>query len=205
MIDSPDWHKKITDRLHESAEVTRQVSTDCSYQIIAAANLIEESFRSGGKLLICGNGGSAADSQHMATELVSKFSPVLERPALPAIALTTDTSFLTAYSNDFFFDGVFERQIQALGNSGDVLLGISTSGNSNNVIRAVEKANQINICTIGLCGLAGRLNTIANVCIAVPSDNTQYIQESHICIEHILCEIVELSMFQEVEVPSNDN
>ena len=126
--------------LLESAETSREVSNRCLGSIVAASELIAGAFRSGSKVLLCGNGGSAADCQHMATEFVSRLTGDFERPGLPAIALTTDTSFLTAYSNDCGFDGIFERQVSALGKTGDVLIGISTSGNSENVIRAVRAA-----------------------------------------------------------------
>jgi len=164
--------------------------------ILAAANLIAKTFRAGGKLLLCGNGGSAADCQHMAAEFVSRLTKDFERPALPAIALTTDTSFLTAFTNDCGFEGVFERQIQALGKPGDALIGISTSGNSQNVTQAIEAARETNMYTICLAGSGGCLEKMTDVAISVPSTNTQYIQETHLVIEHILCELVEWHLFK---------
>ena len=155
-----------------------------------------DTFRSGGKVLLCGNGGSAADCQHMATEFVSRLSKEFERPGLPAIALTTDTSFLTAFTNDCGFEGVFARQVQALGRPGDVLIGISTSGNSPNVIRAVEAARAAKMHIIALTGNSGRLTGIVDIAIAVPSDNTQHIQEAHLGIEHLLCYLIERHLFQ---------
>lgn len=187
----------VREYLLESAETKRRVSERCVESILRAADIITQAFRSGGKILMCGNGGSAADCQHMATELVSRLTKEFERPGLPAIALTTDTSFLTAFSNDTGFEGVFERQVQALGVSGDILLGISTSGNSPNIIRAVEAAIDLNIHTIALTGESGRLAEIAKVSISVPSANTQHVQEAHIAVEHILCELVEREMFGE--------
>jgi len=178
-----------------SIEVKRHVLENCLPQILAAADLITEAFRATGKLLLCGNGGSAADCQHMAAEFVSRLTKDFERPALPAIALTTDTSFLTAYANDLDFQGIFARQIEALGKPGDVLLGISTSGGSLNVIRAVEAARQQNLKTVTLTGNSGTLARMADVGIAVPSSNTQHIQESHLAIEHILCDLVERTLF----------
>jgi phosphoheptose isomerase len=178
-----------------SAEVKRQVVVQCLEAILAAAQLMAETFRSGGKLLLCGNGGSAADCQHMAAELVNRLSKDFARPGLPAIALTTDTSFLTAFANDCGFDGVFARQVQAFGKGGDVLLGISTSGNSANVIRAVETAQAASLRTVVLTGSGGRLAGMAQVAIAVPSTHTQYIQEAHLAIEHVLCDLVERSLF----------
>ena len=146
-------------------------------------------------MLLCGNGGSAADCQHMATELVNALNKDFFRPTLPAFALTTDTSVMTSFANDYGFDGVFERQVQGLGKRNDLLIGISTSGNSRNVIRAMIAANAQKMHTLALTGDSGKLQEIANVTISVPSNNTQYIQESHIAIEHILCEIVEDHLF----------
>jgi D-sedoheptulose 7-phosphate isomerase len=190
-----DYPGKVRAHLIESAEVKRRVSDQCLASILGAADLIAGTFRTGGKVLLCGNGGSAADCQHMATEFVSRLTKDFERPGLPAIALTTDTSFLTAFSNDCGFEGVFERQVQALGKPGDVLIGISTSGNSNNVIRAMEAAREANMHTIALTGSSGHLAGIANIAISVPSTDTQYIQEAHLAIEHILCDLVERYVF----------
>src|SRR5258708_3109219 len=142
----------IANHLRETAAVKQRTIECCTPPILAAAELIAASFRAGGKLLLCGNGGSAADCQHMAAEFTSRLSADFVRPGLPAIALTTDTSFLTAYANDFDFDGVFARQVQALGKPGDVLLGISTSGTSKNVIRAVEAAREMGLKTVLLTG-----------------------------------------------------
>lgn len=190
---------KVRAYLLQSAETKRQVSEKCLDSIVAAAALMVETFRAGGKVLLCGNGGSAADCQHMATELVSRLTRDFERPGLPAIALTTDTSFLTAYSNDCGFDGVFERQVCALGQPGDLLIGISTSGNSVNVVRAVKAARAGRMQTIVLTGEGGRLGTMANVGIFVPSTDTQHIQEAHLAIEHVLCYLVERTVFGDGE------
>ena len=186
---------RVREYLLESAAVKQQVSNRCLDSILAAADLVANSFRAGGKVLLCGNGGSAADCQHMATEFVSCLTKDFARPGLPAVALTTDTSLLTAYSNDTGFEGVFERQVQALGNKGDVLIAISTSGNSENVIRAIKIAQATEMHTITLTGYGGQLAQIADVVISVPSKNTQYIQESHLAIEHIVCELVERAVF----------
>jgi len=196
-----DTFRKIETHLFQSAEIKRQTAASCAGSIANAADVIAEVFLSGRKLLLCGNGGSAADCQHMAAELVSRLSKDLERRALPAIALTTDTSFLTAFGNDCGFEGIFERQIEALGSAGDILIGISTSGNSSNVIRAVEAAKKRNMHTIALTGNGGRLAATADIVIAVPSTDTQYIQEAHLAVEHILCELVEFILFREPEVP----
>ena len=181
--------------LLESAEVKRKVSEGCVDSIMEASQLIAHAFKTGGKVLLCGNGGSAADCQHMATELVSRLTKDFERPGLPAIALTTDTSFLTAYSNDYNYEGVFERQVQALGKPGDVLIGISTSGGSPNVLRAVESARAAGMGTVALTGRGGKLQERVDVAISVPSTDTQHIQESHLAIEHILCHLVERDVF----------
>jgi len=181
--------------LLESAEIKRKVADKCLDLILAAAQLIAETFRSGGKVLLCGNGGSAADCQHMAAEFVNRLKKDLERSGLPAIALTTDTSFLTAFANDYAFEGVFARQVQTLGKPGDVLIGISTSGNSANVVHAVEAARAADVRTIVLTGNGGRLVEMADAAISVPSANTQYIQEAHLTIEHTVCDLVESSLF----------
>lgn len=196
MYPNPDWPRgRITAHLLESAELFRQVAACCADAILDAATMMADAFRSGGKVLLCGNGGSAADCQHMATELVSRLTEDFSRPGLPAVALTTDTSFLTAYANDCGFDGVFARQVQALGKPGDLLLGISTSGNSANVILAVQAARQADMRTITLTGGGGRLAELADVAIAVPSTQTQLIQETHLAIEHVLCDLVERHLY----------
>jgi phosphoheptose isomerase len=196
-VSADRFFQKIEAHLLQSAEIKRQTAVSCAGSIARAAEVIAGAFLSNGKLLLCGNGGSAADCQHMAAEFVSRFSKDLDRRALPAIALTTDTSFLTAFSNDCGFERVFERQIEALGSAGDVLLGISTSGNSPNLIYAVEAAKKRNMCTIALTGNGGHLAAIAEVVIAVPSSDTQYIQEAHLAIEHIVCELVEVILFRD--------
>ena len=188
----------VRSQLLASAEVKRQVAEQCIDSILQAAELMVSVFTEGGKVLLCGNGGSAADCQHFATELVSRLSKNLDRPGLPAIALTTDTSFLTAYSNDSGFEGVFERQVAALGRPGDLLIGISTSGSSVNVIRAVQAAKTADMSTISLCGSSGSLGGMCDVTVSVPSNHTQLIQESHIAVEHIICYLVERRMFGEL-------
>jgi D-sedoheptulose 7-phosphate isomerase len=183
--------------LLESAEVKRRVADQSAEAIVAAAGVIVETFRAGGKVLLCGNGGSAADCQHMAAELVSRLTSDFVRPGLPAVALTTDTSFLTAFANDCGFEGIFARQVQALGRPGDLLIGISTSGSSPNVIQAVEAARTAGMRTVTLTGEGGSLAGLADVAIAIPSANTQYIQEAHLTVEHILCDLVERCLFEE--------
>src|SRR5262245_47471911 len=196
-----DAFRKVETHLLQSAEIKRRTAASCAGSIARAAEMIAGVFLSSAKLLLCGNGGSAADCQHMAAEFVGRFSRDLDRRALPAIALTTDTSFLTAFGNDSGFEGIFERQVEALGSPGDVLIAISTSGNSPNVIRAVEAARKRRMSTIALTGNVGRLSAMADVPIAVPSTDTQYIQEAHLAVEHTLCELVEFILFREPEVP----
>lgn len=188
-------------RLMGSAEVTRRTTEACLDSIVEAAEMMATSFRAGGKLLLCGNGGSAADCQHFATELVSVMEKEFQRPGLSAIALTTDTSFLTAFSNDFGYERVFERQVRAHGRPGDVLIGISTSGNSANVLRAMEAAREMGMKSIGLTGNGGRLASAADVAISIPSSDTQQIQEAHLAVEHILCDLVECNLFDKTESP----
>jgi len=167
-----------------------------SSTVVAAATAIADAFRKGRKLLLCGNGGSAADCQHIAAEFVSLMRLDFSRPALPAIALTTDTSLLTGSANDFGFEGVFARQVEALGAQGDVLLAISTSGKSKNVLAAVAVARTKAMRCIAFTGdPGGPLAKNADVAVRVPSDDTQLIQECHIAIAHIVCEIVETRLF----------
>jgi len=196
MEPSKTWPRdRMQTHIQESVEVARRLVESCGDDMLRAADALTETFRAGGKLLLCGNGGSAADCQHMATELVSRLTIDFERPGLPAIALPADSSYLTAYANDCGYDGVFARQVQALGKPGDLLIGISTSGGSANVVHAVRAARGADIRTIALIGGGGILQELADIAIAVPSTFTQYIQEAHLVIEHILCDIVERQLF----------
>jgi len=182
--------KHVVSSLREGVELRSRIAQDCGETIVQAASLMIQCLQSGGKLLFFGNGGSAADAQHLAAEFVGRF--VLERRGLPAIALTTDSSILTAVGNDYGFDQVFARQIEALGQPNDVAVGISTSGNSPNVIEAVKKAKKQNVKTIGLAGKdGGALAKSVDLAITVSSTNTARVQECHIAIGHILCELVE--------------
>jgi D-sedoheptulose 7-phosphate isomerase len=185
----------ITDRLRQSAEVTEAMSARAS-DIARAAAIITDSFRRGGKLLLCGNGGSAADCQHIAAEFVNRLSKDRERRALPALALTTDTSCLTAYGNDYGFEGVYARQVEAFGTTGDVLLAISTSGSSPNVLAAAEVARARGMTVVALLGEAGRLGGAADVAIKVPSRDTLLVQQVHLAVEHLICELVEQALFR---------
>ena len=170
------------------------MDSKCSETMNQAAVLMIEAIRNGNKILWCGNGGSAAQAQHLSTELVGGLRDH-NRPAIPSISLTTDSSFLTAWSNDTDFNSVFSRQISALGQRGDVLIGITTSGNSDNVIKAVEIAEEMDIHPIVFTGKGGgKINGKADIIITIPSDDTQRIQEGHILCGHILCELVEQSL-----------
>ena len=174
----------------ESANVKIEFIDKNEENLKKCIEIIKNSLKNGNKLLICGNGGSAADAQHFAAEIVGRFK--LERKGFPAIALTTDTSILTAIGNDYGFDKIFERQIEALGKKGDVLVGISTSGNSENVINAVNKAKEMGIFTVGLLGKdGGKLKNIVDLALIVDSNNTARIQECHLTIYHVICEEVE--------------
>ena len=180
----------ITQSLRDSATLKLEVAATQGAIIQAMVDAIWESWQQGGKLLLCGNGGSAADAQHLATELIVRLKT--DRYALPALALTTDTSLLTAASNDWGFETIFSRQVEGLGKVGDILLAISTSGNSENVIRAVEQAHRQDMKTIGLLGKGGgALCNLVDMALVVPSSDTQRIQEVHITVGHIFCEVLE--------------
>ena len=182
--------ERIIASLEEGIELRKKLAENSASVIFEAARLISDCLRSGGKILLFGNGGSAADAQHIAAEFVGRF--VRERAGLPAIALTTDSSILTAVGNDYGFDRVFSRQIEALGRANDVAIGVSTSGHSPNVLAGVEQAKSLRIKTIGLSGKDG--GALANACdisIVVPSTNTARIQECHITIGHIFCELID--------------
>jgi len=185
----------IAEILHRSAEVKQKMIPVCVDQAEEAAQMIAGSMKQGGKLMFCGNGGSAGDSQHLAAEFVATLDHTKPRPGLPALALTTDSSFLTAYSNDFGFEGVFARQVQALGQPGDVLVGISTSGNSKNVIAAAQVARDKEISFIGMTGEGGgQMAQLADLLLAAPSSVTMHIQECHIALGHAITARVEQLM-----------
>ena len=188
--------KFILDSLKESSETKQRISVQCVPAISKAIDLILAALKNKKKILLCGNGGSAADAQHLAAEFVIRLNPAIKRPGLPAIALTTDTSNLTAGANDIGYDNVFARSVEALGNEGDVLVGISTSGNSENVNRAFIKAKEKKMVTIGFLGKdGGKSKPLVDLAIIVPSTDTQRIQEGHITIGHIIFQEVEQEMF----------
>ncbi len=186
----------IESYLNESIEVKKNLIADKKLLALLnkLANKVCDAYKTGNKVLLAGNGGSAADSQHIAAEFVSRF--YFDRPGLPAIALSTDTSMLTAIGNDYGFDNLFSRQIQAQSKPGDIFIGISTSGNSKNIINAVETAKDLGVFPAVVCGNGGILADLADLAICVPSRSTPYIQECHICIGHIMCAIVEKVIFE---------
>jgi len=188
--------KFIKDSLRESAATKERIAEQLAGDISKAIDLLIRALTAKKKVLLCGNGGSAADAQHLATEFVIRLSPTIQRPGLPAIALTTDTSNLTAGANDLGYDAVFARSVQALGVSGDVLIGITTSGNSESVNRAFQTARSMGISTIGFLGKdGGKAKELVDLPIIVPSNDTQRIQEGHITIGHIIFQQVEQEMF----------
>jgi len=179
--------------IEESIELKKSFINKNIDLIISGGEKIADSLASGHKILIFGNGGSAADAQHMAAEFVNRY--VIERPPLAALALTTDTSILTSIGNDYSFDDIFSKQILALGRAGDVAIGISTSGNSKNVIKAIETAKDKGLFTMGFTGRGGKLASCAEMVFAVESDITARIQEVHITLGHILCELIDRNLF----------
>ncbi len=187
--------EQIKDILEHGSQVLAKCSEKLPNEIAAAVRVITASLRCGGMIAFCGNGGSAAQAQHFAAELVGRF--LLERPAYQAIALTTDTSILTAVGNDYGFEEVFARQVEGLLKQNDVLVALSTSGNSENCLRAVQKAEELKVKTIGLSGGdGGKLNNLADHCITVPSYDTPQIQEAHLAIGHAICQVVEQALTQ---------
>lgn len=189
-MDSEIALARVNSALQEGAELRLQVAKECGPRIVEASVAVAECLRKGGKVLLFGNGGSAADAQHLAAELVGRY--YLNRAALPALALTTDTSVLTAVGNDFGYDQVFVRQVEALGRAGDVAIGISTSGNSTSILRALEKATAQDMVTVGFTGgKGGKLVEKVNIPIVIPSPDTARIQECHITVGHLICELVE--------------
>lgn len=186
--------ERINQIVRESLEAKKSFFDSQAEEVARAAELVIASVQAGGKVLIIGNGGSAADAQHIAAELVNKLN--FDRPPIAAIALTTDSSILTSVGNDSSFDDLFERQVRALGRRDDVLFAISTSGNSRNVLRAVDAARELGIKTIALAGRdGGKLADRVDVALVVHESSTQRIQETHITIGHILCELVEDALY----------
>jgi len=191
-----EWQKHIEAEIKESIAVKSELLKACLPDINRAIHQLLTTIKNGGKILLCGNGGSAADAQHIAAEMVIRLTSSNDRPAIAALALTTDTSILTAGANDYGFEFVFSRQIEALGKREDTLIAISTSGNSNNVIEAVNMAHEKGLYVIGLLGGdGGKLKKLVDLPLVIPSKTTARIQECHIMIGHILCDILERELF----------
>ncbi|MBE9534512.1 MAG: D-sedoheptulose 7-phosphate isomerase [Proteobacteria bacterium] len=193
--------KTIVDRsFEESIEAKRRCMERNQESLIRAATMIVDAFNNENKLMLFGNGGSAADAQHIAAEFVNRF--MIERPPLPAMALTTDTSILTSVGNDYTFDDVFSKQIKALGMEGDVAWGMSTSGDSVNVVEALIVARERGLRTIGMTGAnTGKMAEVAQVLLRVDAENAARIQECHITMAHIICELVDYQLFQRLSSP----
>jgi D-sedoheptulose 7-phosphate isomerase len=192
---------KIASRFRELSQLIPEFEILATPAIIAAANEIARAFKSGNKLLICGNGGSAADSQHFAAEFVNAFSRDLNRKALPAIALNTDTSILTSIANDFDFESTYSRQVAAYGKPGDVLIVLTTSGSSKNCVNAVKVARELGLICVSLTKKGGDISSLTEISITVPSQNTQHIQECHMLAYHVITELVEDQLFREGAKP----
>lgn len=189
----------VSDVITDSIIVKTRMLEKSTEAIRTTGNALAEAIKKGGKILFCGNGGSAADSQHLAAELVIRFRGNVERAAISAMALTVDPSIMTAGGNDYGFENVFAREVEAYGRAGDVLVGISTSGNSENVFRAMKVAKERGIIVVGLLGgTGGKLLELCDYSVVVPSDVTARIQEAHILIGHIWCEIIEEFLFPEL-------
>jgi D-sedoheptulose 7-phosphate isomerase len=187
----------IRKQIEESINVKKLLLKDDEIpkSIRRAADLCTTSLKNGNKLILAGNGGSAADAQHLAGELVNRFG--FERPGLSAIAITTDTSIITSISNDYGFERLFARQIEAIGKKGDVLISLSTSGSSANIVEGIKEAKKAGITTIGLTGRSGgKMAHLCDLCLMIPSDEAPRIQEAHILIGHIICSLVENSIFR---------
>lgn len=187
----------VKKRIEESIETKQQLleNNELTSSILEIANTIISKIKAGGSVYFCGNGGSAADAQHLAAELSGRF--YFDRQPLSADALHCNTSFLTAVANDYSYDVIYTRLISGIGRKGDVLIGLSTSGNSKNIVQAFNKAREMGIYTIGMTGSkGGEMKSIADRCICIPSDDTPRIQESHIMVGHIICEIIESTLFE---------
>jgi D-sedoheptulose 7-phosphate isomerase len=186
----------IREELEASAATKKQILAECANTISSAVDTIIHALEQGKKILLCGNGGSAADAQHMAAELVIRMDPTIKRRAIPAIALTTDSSLLTAGANDIGYDRVFARSVEALGSSGDVLIAITTSGRSESINNAIRMARSLGMVTIGLLGGdGGDAKGLVDTAVVVPAESTQRIQEGHITIGHIICSLIEREMY----------
>ncbi len=188
------YEEEATRILQASCDAVESARRELPGVVAEVASAILGSFRAGGKVLFCGNGGSAADAQHLAAELAGRLR--LDRPGLPALALTVNASVLTAVANDFGYEEIFARQVEAIGRAGDVLVGISTSGASPNVVRALQTARERGIVTVAMVGGAGgSMSALSDITVRVPLKGTQHVQEAHIAVGHAICQIVEAEMF----------
>ncbi|MDT0496996.1 D-sedoheptulose 7-phosphate isomerase [Algiphilus sp. W345] len=185
----------IADYIRDSIAVKQKILEDQALQaaIVRVVEVCLDAFRNGNKILLGGNGGSAADAQHVAAEFVSRFE--FDRPGLPAIALTVDTSALTAIGNDYGYELLFSRQLEALARPGDVFIGITTSGNSRNILKGFEACDRLGVIKVALCGAGGKVHELADHVLAAPSTHTPRIQESHLLIEHMICALIEEQLF----------
>ena len=198
MRQANNFEERISELIQASIATKQKLLQDTALVSTMAevSRIIVEALRQGNKILLCGNGGSAADAQHIAAEFVGRFA--FDRPALPALALSVNSSCVTAIGNDYGFDIVFSRQIEALGKNGDVVIGISTSGNSANVLQAMSTSRRLGIRTVAFTGCAGgKLRSEVDFCLSAPSNETPRIQECHILIGHIISELVEHTIFHE--------
>ncbi len=193
----PSSEHIIAEYLAQGASIRAKFFEKYSSKINQAAKIMALSIANGNKILLCGNGGSAADAQHIAGELVNRF--LLDRPPLPAISLSTDTSVITAIGNDFGFEEIFSKQVRALGQSGDILIGISTSGNSDNIVHAFNEAKSMDITTVGILGKGGELAKLSDILLAVPHPLTPIVQEIHITIGHLLCRLIDYYLFENAQ------
>ena len=193
------FQEKVMTTVNSSVAVKMSLLEEHLDDIVRIGTLLGGIVKNGGKIMFCGNGGSAADAQHLAAELVVRLRPNVNRKAIAGLALTVDPSIITAGGNDYGFDSVFARGVEAYGKSGDVLIGISTSGNSENILKAINQAKEMGITSLGLLGNGGgKIADVCDDCLIVPSDNTARTQESHIMIGHIWCEIIEEIVFPEL-------
>ena len=192
---------KLASRFRELATLISEFEIHAQNSILDATRSISHAFMTGNKVLICGNGGSAADSQHFAAEFVNAFSRDLDRKALPALALSTDTSILTSIANDFQFENVFSRQVEAYGQPGDILITLTTSGSSKNCLTAINMAKSLGLITIAFTRSGGQVSSVAEISIEVPSENTQHIQECHMLAYHVITELVEDTLFRKAITP----
>jgi D-sedoheptulose 7-phosphate isomerase len=188
--------ESVARSLKEGSDLRLKMAETTSAEIVAAAMAIAEAFKAGRKLLLFGNGGSAACAQHIAAVFMNRF--LIERPPLPAIALTTDSSVLTSIANDYAFDEIFGKQVKALGKKGDVALGITTSGSSVNVLKALRAAKKMGMTTIALTGEGGKAGSLADIALQIPSRSAPRIQEAHIAVGHILCDLTDTILFKDV-------